>query len=160
MCNKRKPCWRPRARKCRRWKAQFRQRRIASKFCWGSNPEHCRRNWPKPRRSPRSRRKCRSACLPNCSCAGPTSAVPNVNSPPRPRTSASRKSDLFPKFYLTGSVGSESISSSDWFTSGSRFWSVGPTVQWRILTPAASAPTSRSKTPGRNRRWPLTNKPC
>ncbi len=43
------------------------------------------------------------------------------------------KSDLFPKFYLTGSVGSESISSSDWFTSGSRFWSVGPTVQWRIF---------------------------
>jgi multidrug efflux system outer membrane protein len=43
------------------------------------------------------------------------------------------KSDLFPKFYLTGSVGSESISSSDWFTGGSRFWSVGPTVQWRIF---------------------------
>ena len=43
------------------------------------------------------------------------------------------KSDLFPKFYLTGSVGSESISASDWFTSGSRFWSVGPTVQWRIF---------------------------
>ena len=43
------------------------------------------------------------------------------------------KSDLFPKFYLTGSVGSESISADDWFTSGSRFWSVGPTVQWRIF---------------------------
>jgi multidrug efflux system outer membrane protein len=43
------------------------------------------------------------------------------------------KSDLFPKFYLNGSVGSESISSSDWFTGGSRFWSVGPTVQWRIF---------------------------
>ena len=43
------------------------------------------------------------------------------------------KSDLFPKFYLTGAAGSESISSSDWFTSGSRFWSVGPTVQWRIF---------------------------
>ena len=70
------------------------------------------------------------------------------------------KSDLFPKFYLTGSAGSESISASDWFTSGARFWSVGPTVQWRILTPAASAPTSRFKMPGRNRRWPLTNKPC
>ena len=37
------------------------------------------------------------------------------------------------RFYLTGSVGSESISASDWFTSGSRFWSVGPTVQWRIF---------------------------
>jgi NodT family efflux transporter outer membrane factor (OMF) lipoprotein len=43
------------------------------------------------------------------------------------------KSDLFPKFYLTGSAGSESISSSDWFTGGSRFWSLGPTVQWRIF---------------------------
>jgi len=43
------------------------------------------------------------------------------------------KSDLFPKFYLTGSVGSESISADDWFTSGSRFWSVGPAVQWRIF---------------------------
>jgi multidrug efflux system outer membrane protein len=43
------------------------------------------------------------------------------------------KSDLFPKFYLTGSLGSESISASDWFTSGSRFWSAGPTVQWRIF---------------------------
>lgn len=43
------------------------------------------------------------------------------------------KSDLFPKFYLTGAVGSESISASDWFTSGSRFWSFGPTVQWRIF---------------------------
>jgi multidrug efflux system outer membrane protein len=43
------------------------------------------------------------------------------------------KADLFPKFYLTGSVGSESISASDWFTGGSRYWSVGPTVQWRIF---------------------------
>ena len=43
------------------------------------------------------------------------------------------KSDLFPKFYLTGSVGSESISADDGFTSGSRFWSFGPTVQWRIF---------------------------
>ena len=43
------------------------------------------------------------------------------------------KSDLFPKFYLTGIGGLESVSASDWFTSGSRFWSVGPTVQWRIF---------------------------
>jgi outer membrane protein, multidrug efflux system len=43
------------------------------------------------------------------------------------------KSDLFPKFYLTGFAGLESASASDWFTSGSRFWSVGPTVQWRIF---------------------------
>ena len=43
------------------------------------------------------------------------------------------KADLFPKFFLTGSSGFESISLSDWFTSGSSFWSAGPTVQWRIF---------------------------
>ncbi len=43
------------------------------------------------------------------------------------------KADLFPKFYLTGVAGFESVSADDWFKSGSRFWSVGPTVQWRIF---------------------------
>jgi len=43
------------------------------------------------------------------------------------------RADLFPKFYLTGLGGFESISASDWFTAGSRFWSVGPTVKWRIF---------------------------
>ncbi len=43
------------------------------------------------------------------------------------------KADLFPKFYLTGVAGFESVSASDWFDGGSRFWSVGPTVQWRIF---------------------------
>ena len=43
------------------------------------------------------------------------------------------KADLFPKFYLTGVVGLESVSSSDWFDAGSRFWSAGPTVQWNIF---------------------------
>lgn len=43
------------------------------------------------------------------------------------------KSDLFPKFYLTGLGGLESASVDDWFKSGSRFWSVGPMVQWRIF---------------------------
>jgi len=43
------------------------------------------------------------------------------------------KADLFPKFFLTGTAGFESISASDWFTAGSRFWSAGPTVQWRIF---------------------------
>jgi multidrug efflux system outer membrane protein len=41
--------------------------------------------------------------------------------------------DLYPKFSLTGDVGLQSISASDWFTAGSRFWSAGPTVQWRIF---------------------------
>lgn len=41
--------------------------------------------------------------------------------------------DLFPKFSLTGAVGVQSISASDWFTGGSRFWSVGPTISWPIF---------------------------
>ena len=43
------------------------------------------------------------------------------------------KADLFPKFYLTGLAGFEGTSADDWFTSGSRFWSLGPAVQWRIF---------------------------
>jgi multidrug efflux system outer membrane protein len=43
------------------------------------------------------------------------------------------KSDLFPKFFLTGTAGLQSVSASDWFTGGSSFWSAGPTVQWRIF---------------------------
>jgi NodT family efflux transporter outer membrane factor (OMF) lipoprotein len=43
------------------------------------------------------------------------------------------KSDLFPKFFLTGAAGFQSVSASDWFTGDSKFWSVGPTVQWRIF---------------------------
>lgn len=41
--------------------------------------------------------------------------------------------DLFPKFSLTGFVGLQSISAGDWFTGGSRFWSVGPTISWPIF---------------------------
>jgi len=41
--------------------------------------------------------------------------------------------DLFPKFSLTGVAGYESTSASDWFSGGSKFWSLGPTVQWRIF---------------------------
>ena len=43
------------------------------------------------------------------------------------------KADLFPKFSLTGAAGYQSISASDWFAGGSRFWSLGPTVQWNIF---------------------------
>jgi outer membrane protein, multidrug efflux system len=43
------------------------------------------------------------------------------------------KSDLFPKFYLTGSSGFQGVSASDWFTGNSLFWQVGPTMQWRIF---------------------------
>lgn len=41
--------------------------------------------------------------------------------------------DLFPKFSLTGAFGLQSISASDWFTGGSRFWSIGPTIRWPIF---------------------------
>jgi outer membrane protein, multidrug efflux system len=43
------------------------------------------------------------------------------------------KAELFPKFFLTGSVGAISISPSDFFLPGSRTWSIGPTIQWRIF---------------------------
>ena len=43
------------------------------------------------------------------------------------------KADLFPKFYLTGLAGFESVSADDWFAAGSRLWSIGPTVQWQIF---------------------------
>lgn len=41
--------------------------------------------------------------------------------------------ELFPKFSLTGDIGLQSISASQWFTEGSRFWSVGPAAQWRLF---------------------------
>ena len=41
--------------------------------------------------------------------------------------------DLFPRFSLTGSIGQQSLSVSDLATSGSTFWSVGPTIQWPLF---------------------------
>jgi NodT family efflux transporter outer membrane factor (OMF) lipoprotein len=41
--------------------------------------------------------------------------------------------ELFPKFSLGGTAGLQSLSASDWFTRGSRYWSMGPTVTWRLL---------------------------
>ena len=43
------------------------------------------------------------------------------------------EAELYPKFSLTGDVGLQSISAGDWFATGSRFWTAGPTVQWRIF---------------------------
>ena len=43
-------------------------------------------------------------------------------------------SDLFPKFYLTGSAGLQTIESGDFFTAGSRFWSVGPKITWPVFS--------------------------
>ncbi len=43
------------------------------------------------------------------------------------------KSDWFPKLSLTGDVGQESVSTGTFFEPGSRFWSIGPSLQWRAL---------------------------
>lgn len=41
--------------------------------------------------------------------------------------------ELFPKFSLIGLVGLQSISASDFFTSGSRYFGVGPSISWRLF---------------------------
>jgi outer membrane protein, multidrug efflux system len=43
------------------------------------------------------------------------------------------KSDWFPKVSLTGDAGAESVSISKWFEPASRFWSIGPSLQWNAL---------------------------
>jgi NodT family efflux transporter outer membrane factor (OMF) lipoprotein len=45
--------------------------------------------------------------------------------------------DLYPKFRLSGSIGLESISSANLFTSASRTWSFGPGVSWNIFDAGA-----------------------
>jgi NodT family efflux transporter outer membrane factor (OMF) lipoprotein len=42
--------------------------------------------------------------------------------------------DLFPKFYLTGAAGLESINASDFFNAGSRFWQIGPSMHWPVFS--------------------------
>ena len=42
--------------------------------------------------------------------------------------------DLFPRFFLTGAAGLQSFNSSDFFTAGSRFWSLGPSMRWPIFS--------------------------
>jgi NodT family efflux transporter outer membrane factor (OMF) lipoprotein len=41
--------------------------------------------------------------------------------------------ELFPKFSLTGLAGFQSFSVGDWFSGGSKYWSAGPMVTWRIF---------------------------
>jgi outer membrane protein, multidrug efflux system len=43
------------------------------------------------------------------------------------------KAELFPKFSLTGGLGITSTSTSSLFEYASRYWSVGPTMQWNLL---------------------------
>ena len=41
--------------------------------------------------------------------------------------------DWFPKLSLTGDVGQEAVTVGKWFEPGSRFWSIGPSLQWKAL---------------------------
>jgi multidrug efflux system outer membrane protein len=41
--------------------------------------------------------------------------------------------DLYPKFYLFGTAGFESLAASDFFSSSSKLWSIGPTIVWPIF---------------------------
>jgi outer membrane protein TolC len=40
---------------------------------------------------------------------------------------------LYPKFSLIGTAGFESLAASDFFNSGSKLWSIGPSITWPIL---------------------------
>ncbi|RJR51194.1 MAG: efflux transporter outer membrane subunit [Desulfobacteraceae bacterium] len=42
-------------------------------------------------------------------------------------------SDLFPRFNIFGSAGYQSVQFGSWFDTVSRFWSIGPSVSWRIF---------------------------
>jgi NodT family efflux transporter outer membrane factor (OMF) lipoprotein len=41
--------------------------------------------------------------------------------------------DLFPKFFLTGAGGFQSLRVTDFLDAGSRFWSLGPSLSWPIF---------------------------
>lgn len=49
----------------------------------------------------------------------------------------SATADLYPRFRLSGSIGIESLSSSNLFTSGSDTWSIVPGVSWTIFDAGA-----------------------
>jgi len=42
-------------------------------------------------------------------------------------------SDLYPKFSLVGSAGLESLKTSNFFSEGSKLWSIGPSITWPIF---------------------------
>jgi len=41
--------------------------------------------------------------------------------------------ELFPKFFLTGAAGYQSLDAAAWFEPASKYWSAGPSVRWRLL---------------------------
>lgn len=44
------------------------------------------------------------------------------------------KGEWFPKFFLTGAAGLQSIDTEDFLDGGSRFWSIGPSLRWPIFS--------------------------
>lgn len=46
--------------------------------------------------------------------------------------------DLYPKFFLTGTIGLESISAGDLFDSASQVWRIGPSVSWKLFDAGAT----------------------
>lgn len=45
--------------------------------------------------------------------------------------------ELYPKFRLAGSIGLEALSSSDILDAGSRVWSIGPSISWKVFDAGA-----------------------
>ena len=45
--------------------------------------------------------------------------------------------DLYPKFRLFGTIGLESLSSTDFLEWASRYWSIGPGISWNIFDAGA-----------------------
>ena len=41
--------------------------------------------------------------------------------------------ELYPRFFLTGAAGLQSVSFTDFFDSASRTWSIGPSIRWPIF---------------------------
>ena len=41
--------------------------------------------------------------------------------------------DWFPKFYLTGAAGLQSVEASDFLGGSSRYWSLGPSIRWPVF---------------------------
>lgn len=46
--------------------------------------------------------------------------------------------DLYPRFFLTGTIGLESLSAGDLFNSASRTWLFGPSVLWNVFDAGAA----------------------
>lgn len=44
------------------------------------------------------------------------------------------KSDLYPRFFLSGSIGLESLKSSEFFKNNSLAWDIGPSFSWKVFS--------------------------